>query len=156
MYDLISAEVAKADSLDEVQDLLVKLFSGLKEGGAVQRVGIVIGILVADGPDYVEQNLRRMDTFTSYIRERHTFPVFSLTDIFSGDLRDLLIANQVQDEQIVTFWEQVLASGFVTDLFLTPHWDRSFIAQETLEQAEKLKVKVHYWDIFDLYPAYRR
>lgn len=154
MRDRISFAVAHAKNLDEVQELLTSLFRNLKEEGNLLRVGVIAGVLSADGPEYLDQNIKRLETYTDYIRSRHTFPIFSPTDIFTPEMYERLDAKTVNDSY-GQFWENILLSGVVTDIFMTPRWDKSSNARRKHELAQQQNVRVHYWDIFDLYPTYR-
>lgn len=154
MRDRISLAVAQAKTVDEVQELLTSLFRSLEAEGNLQRVGVVAGVLSGDGPDYLEQNIRRLETYTDYIRSRHTFPIFSPTDIFTPEMYDRMQAETVH-ACYAQFWENILLSGVVTDIFMTPRWDKSSNARRKHELAIEKAVRVHYWDIFDLYPTFR-
>jgi hypothetical protein len=141
---------------DEMLDRLRKQIAELKSRG-VERIGFVTG-LVADLPkdldeearrQLIRENSRRLNQHTVDLRaqEPDAF-VFSSIDMFHNDrwkiMRDHNANCSPEDATRRTqeFFDRVLGSG-VTDLYLTPGWDRSAGSRREHEFAVGNGIRIH-------------
>ncbi len=141
LADLFSGAVAGAGTLDDVLEGVVSVLNGINAEGD-GRIGYVSGILTSDTPELVEVNARRLEGYTDYLRRDAKFPVFSSTDIFSGELADRF--GGLGEAEWHRFWRRVLEDGRVTDIFMTPRWRGSAGAKDEHETAKRIGLTIHY------------
>lgn len=142
MKDRIIPAMVSASSLQEVHLSLLEVFGAVKthpEG----RIGYVSGVITSDGPAQIEANLAKLARYTDRLRTMHNFPIFSATDIFTDDLYDRIKAASILTKDWLLFWRGVLSSGHVTDIFMTPGWERSHGAMDEHTVARELGLKIH-------------
>lgn len=70
MKEAIREQVRKATTLAEVGEGLLKVLAQRKP------VGYVAGIITSDGPEHINDNIRRLGEWTERIREREGKPTF--------------------------------------------------------------------------------
>lgn len=143
MKDKIKKVISKANSLDELALLLKKLFSDMWDKGITQ-IGYVSGIITSDGPENIPKNILRLEKFTEDIRIKSKIPIFSATDIFDDELFARLSIAGAKNADYEVFWRQVLDSGFVTHMYLTPRWEISHGAQDEHQVAKNLNMEIIY------------
>lgn len=143
MKDKLKEITPRADSLDELALLLKKLFSDMWDEG-VGQIGYVSGIITSEGPENIPKNILRLEKFTQNIRDKSNFPVFSATDIFDDELFARLSLTGAKNADYEVFWRQILGSGFVTHMFMTPRWEISHGAQDEHQVAKNLNMEIIY------------
>ncbi|MFA6518986.1 MAG: DUF4406 domain-containing protein [Candidatus Shapirobacteria bacterium] len=146
MKDKIKKITPQASTLDELALLLKKLFSDMWDEGITQ-IGYVSGIITAEGPENIPKNILRLEKFTAEIRGKSSFPIFSATDIFDDDLFARLSLTGAKNADYEVFWRQILGSGFVTHMYMTPRWEISHGACDEHQVAKNLNMEIVY--IFD-------
>lgn len=115
-----------------------------KHPGAI--VGYVAGSVTSDGPEYVDQNVQRLAQYAKRLRKRVSPYVFSTQEIFDKTHQDE-INDKGEEAQVELrrFWRDIQDSGYITDLFMTPGWERSAGARDEHEAAlQNPKIKIHY------------
>lgn len=146
MKDQIRAVLGSANTLLEVRDSLLTLFRIFKNNG-YRQMGYVSGIITSDGPEFVERNIERLAYFTEELRGYKNFPIFSATDVFSQKLFERLdemtLETNSREEKFIRFWRDILESGFITDIFMTPRWEESKGAKDEYKTAKRLGLKIH-------------
>ncbi|MCL4384346.1 hypothetical protein M1116_02740 [Patescibacteria group bacterium] len=142
MKDLIYDAVKDSTSLPDLAKKLIAYLKKFSHNGATP-IGFVAGIINSDGPDLVEKNKQRLASFTQQICTQVSFPVFSCLDVYEGELRQIITASGATHNDYLLFWRQVLESGFITDLFLTPGWERSRGVQDEYETAKSMVINIH-------------
>lgn len=147
----VKEAVKESNTLNEVRDSLFALFRHLREEG-FQQIGYVSGPITADGPDNINKNLEILEKNTKTIRSKHDFPVFSPTDVFDKALFDRLNANGFKNSDWEVFWVELLTSGekFVTDIFMTPGWERSHGSTLEFNSAKQVEIEIHYLTATDI------
>lgn len=134
--------LGEVKSLDEVRDALERVFAKVKNGRN-SRLGYVSGIITSDGPNFIQQNLTKLDRYTDFLRQQQDFPVFSARDIFSDELFTRLNAYHLPPKDWEKFWREILSFGHVTDVFMTPRWESSRGATDEYDTAKKLGLRLH-------------
>ncbi len=145
MKDLFAKAVVKAQTLDEVEQAILSVIANqnpAKKG----KVGYVSGVITSDGPKYVQRNLQNLVKNTKKIRKAHLFPIFAPTDIFTDELFKRIDAFNLPEQLFWSFWRNVLGSGYITDIFMTPRWEISRGATDEHKTAKKLGLKIHYME----------
>lgn len=153
-FDIIASMKAKlarvlvdSTNLAAVRDKVVALFDQTRQRTGTKRIGYVAGIINSDGPEKVEENRQRLAEYTERIREEQDFPIFSATDIFSKELfaklEEVKLGGPERNEAFMRFWREILESGNVTDIFMTPRWEQSVGATDEHKTATKLGITIH-------------
>lgn len=146
----IGLALKTATTLLHVEKELVKLFKTTKThaGGGITRIGYVAGIITSDGPGYFEANRKRLADYVRKLRKIHKFPMFSAVDVFSSEVYERLeewkLPFSEREVKARYFWRKILKSGHVTDVFMTPRWEKSKGATDEHETARKIGLRTHY------------
>jgi len=90
--------------------------------------------------------MRILREHTEKIRKEKDFPIFSATDVMALETLIQIKAHKLVVKDFIKFWREILESGHVTDIFMTPRWNKSFGATDEHETAKKLGIKIHYLD----------
>lgn len=148
MKDELSKSLKDATNLNEVRDAMIIICKQIKLKNALMRLGYVAGIIYSDGPEKVEENIRILNDHTEKIKKSVDFPIFSSPDIFNNGLFDRLIeAKLPRDESkaaFVKFHREILEQAGITDIFMTPRWEKSEGAKDEYETAVRLGLEIHY------------
>jgi len=141
----IAKAVEKSNSLVEVREALFNLFARYRQAGC-KRIGYVSGAITADGRENIPKNIAKLASFTGQIRLGCGFPVFSATDVFDDKLFKRLDAAGFVNADWEIFWREVLGGEqmFVTDMFMTPGWERSRGATDEHRVAQKTGMAIVY------------
>lgn len=144
----IGPVLKNAKTLLHVKKEMVKLFENTKEKKNISKIGYVAGIIGSDGPKYFEINRKRLANYVEKLRRIHKFPIFSAVDIFSDNiyaqLEEMALPFAEKEEKMRSFWRKILKSGHVTDIFMTPRWDKSKGATDEHKTAVRIGLTVHY------------
>jgi hypothetical protein len=143
MKDKIKKITPRANTLDELALLLKNLFSDMWDEGVTQ-IGYISGIITAEGSENIPKNILRLERFTADIRRKSSFPVFSATDVFDDELFARLSLTGAKNADYEVFWRQVLSSGFVTHMYMTPRWEISHGASDEHQMAKNLNMEIIY------------
>lgn len=146
----IGPALKNATTLFHVKKELIKLFKATKNqtGGGIIRIGYVAGIVNSDGPQYFEINRKKLANHAGKLRRIHKFPMFSAVDVFSdyvyAQLEEMELSFDQREAKMRSFWRKILKSGCVTDIFMTPRWDRSNGAVDEHKTAKTIGLTIHY------------
>lgn len=143
LKDGIAERVKAATNLNEVRDAVIAVFEEARTEKGVIRIGYVSGIITSDGPEYVERNLAILARHTENLRLAHDFPIFSSTDVFDNKVFERINANKIPVQAWLDFWREILESGHITDMFMTPRWEVSIGARDEYQNAQRLGLKIH-------------
>ena len=147
MHKNIGPALKSAKNLIHVREELVKLFKTTKNGKAA-KIGYVAGIITSDGPEYFETNRKRLVDYVKKLGKIHSFPMFSAVDVFSSEVYERLEEWKLpfgeREVKVRFFWREILKSGCVTDIFMTPRWDKSKGAINEHKTAKEIGLKIHY------------
>ncbi len=144
MKEILRTSVKDSVSLDQVYNSVVYIFEGLIIKTGQKRLGFVSGTVTSDGEEFIQKNLKRLDAYTAHLKTTNKIPLFSANDIFSDELFKVLDANGAINEDYLNFWRRILYSGYVTDVFMTPRWEKSHGATQEHLTARKLGITIHY------------
>lgn len=150
MEKKISIVLKYVTSLLHVEKELVKLFktTSKQAGGGITRIGYVAGIITSDGPGYFVANRKRLADYVRKLRKIHKFPMFSAVDVFSSEVYERLeewkLPSSEREAKVRSFWRKILKSGHVTDVFMTPRWEKSKGALDEHKTAKKIGLRTHY------------
>lgn len=144
----IGPALRNAKTLLHVKKELVKLFETTKKKKDICKIGYVAGIISSDGPKYFEINRKRLANYVKKLRRIHKFPMFSAVDVFSDNiyaqLEEMALSFAEREEKMRSFWGKILRSGHVTDIFMTPRWDKSKGATDEHRIAKRIGIAIHY------------
>jgi len=141
MADEIIIKLKPGDSLHTVHSALIPILTRAKTG---TRLGYCAGLVSSEGSEHVTKNFERLVRFARHLEQLHGFAVFSSGDIFRPEV--LEIVKHSPEHDFYQFWRNVLSSGLVTDVFMTPRWERSRGAMDEHETAKKLGIAIYYLD----------
>jgi uncharacterized membrane-anchored protein YjiN (DUF445 family) len=142
MTEEIAKQLSKVSSMKEVGRKIIELLE--KYYKQHSKVGFVSGPITAGGSDKIAENIRKLHEYTTEIRNNHTFPIFSSTDIFTDELHKRVSADTVTKDEWQEFWRNIIKAGYITDIFMAPRWEFSSGAIDEHETAQKLGIKIHY------------
>lgn len=144
MRERFEPELAVVGSFGELLPAVRGVLETVRSEG-IKRIGYVSGIISSDGPDKIQENIERLKKYTDFVRASHKFPVFSATDIFTKQVYEVCNRErEILNSEFIEFWRNLLETGFVTDLFMTPRWDESEGATDEHLIAEHLGLNIHY------------
>lgn len=148
MHKDIGAALKNVTTLLDVKKELVKLFEITRKQKSILKIGYVAGIINTDGSEYIEINRKKLANHTKQLRTLHGFPIFSAIDVFSTEVYNRLLEQELSFEErekiFRGFWREILKSGHVTDIFMTPRWEKSKGATDEHKIARKVGLTVHY------------
>lgn len=148
MKDKITKSLSHSTTLKEVKDSLLKILEEVQQENKQKRVGYVSGIIFSDGPLHVKRNVKILSDYTVFLRKNNSFPIFSPTDIFYDglyhNLKEASFPEEARRILFMTFWRDILSSGFITDIFMTPRWQQSEGATDEHNLAQKQGLTIHY------------
>jgi hypothetical protein len=134
-------------NLSHVKKELIKLFKATRNGNGI-KIGYVAGIINSDGPEYFEINREKLVNHAAKLRKLHNFPMFTAVDVFPQEiyknLEEWTLSFEKREAKVRNFWRKILKSGYVTDIFMTPRWDKSKGATEEHETAKEIGLRIHY------------
>lgn len=136
-------------NVKNVEDVRVAVLSLLKSSReSSDKLGFVSGIIFSDGLEFKARNLRRLSAYTDKLCLQNDFPIFSGIDIFYSGLYEKLPEGTLPyDERRVIFfkfWKDIVSSGYITDIFMTPRWKVSEGSRDEHTNAQKLGLNIHY------------
>jgi hypothetical protein len=146
MEEKVVEAVRHATTVAEVQQNLITLFAKLH--AEHKRIGYVAGILFSDGPEFFDRNVKILEDHTTRIRSEQSFPIFSSIDVFYDDdfynrLPETTLPYDQRRKVFFDFWRAIVGCGYVTDIFMTPRWEKSEGARDEYETAKKHNLKIH-------------
>lgn len=146
MKELLTRAVSTVTTLDETKKAVVSTLTIVKRNHP--KIGYVSGVVSSDGEEYIARNKQILATYTLQISQINNIPTFSTVDIFSTSLvkRLNLLSLQVElrENKLRQFWKEILSLGLVTDVYMTPRWERSKGAQLEYQSAKKHGLTIHY------------
>jgi t-SNARE complex subunit (syntaxin) len=142
----IKKETAGKYTLNELEKAVLKVLS--KHAAERVNIGYVAGVLTSDGPEKIAENVEKLINTTNQIRNKHKdILIFSSTDIFNEKLvfalEDYKKDRHLLENKFHKFWENILSSGYVNDIFMTKGWERSKGAKHEYQVAKKNKLVIH-------------
>jgi hypothetical protein len=139
----IEKAVVNANNIEEVKTLLLDVLKKVREEGA-EKIGYVAGIITSEGPENIDRNVKRLAGFADSVCLQSNFPIFSSTYLITDALFEKLGMQTIAQADWQKFWRDVLSSGFITDIFMTPRWEISYGSCDEHKTAQEVGMKIHY------------
>lgn len=138
-------KVAKDNvTLDQKLSAITKLLSSVLKLDPTLRIRYLAGRVTSDGPDFISQNLTKLNTYTDELEKKYGQYVFSAEDVFADEKYWMKnITSKDLKHIYVEFWQKLLKGG-VTDMYMSPGWETSNGATFEHEFAQKNCIKIHY------------
>lgn len=135
-----------ANSLHTIKHIVIAILGKSKQFPS-QRLGFVSGLISSDGLEHIERNRNILIQHTNVLETTCNFPFFCASDIFTVDLYKRLNRDTIPKEKFIEFWRDILKSRLITDVFMTPRWEKSDGATDEHETAKKLGLTIHYINV---------
>lgn len=141
LSSLLRSSIKGAHNLTLVQTKIVGVLNDVILPNA-SHLGFVSGILSSDGLEFRAQNLRKLQEYTNILRKEIPFPLFSAGDFYDEDFFNRFdhINNPKRWDK---FWKYIFVNGKVTDLFMTPRWEKSEGARYEFELGKWMGITIH-------------
>ncbi len=144
MRYLLTENLKKAVSIDDVLNITVDTISHIKGKNSKIKIGYVAGKVTSDGKDNILKNLKRLHAFTNKVSLKFGENIFSAADVFSEEIYwKINLHKPVHEREFYSFWRKIVKSG-ITDIFMTPEWESSNGAIDEHQTAKKIGIKIHY------------
>lgn len=105
------------------------------------KVGFVSGKIMADGFIFSFKNLAVLSRYERTIKKSERIPVFSATDFLFNELVNTVFRGRASGDE---YWRDIIESGYITDIYMTPGWESSNGAKSEFDSAKKKHLKIHY------------
>ncbi len=143
----IQKAISNATSLQQIVLSFNNLCRSLRDHN--ERIGYVAGIIFSEGPEYVQQNIKTLQNYSDNIRKTSNFPIFSSVDMFYtnefyNQIEETKLPYKQRREAFFQFYRDILTNTFITDIFMTPRWEKSQGATDEHETAKKQHLSIHY------------
>lgn len=89
------------------------------------KICYVIGTVTSEGPEHIDENLKLLKERSSKVAEHFDGIVFSAADLFNQTLFQRFDSAGAKNQDYLNFWEEVIRSGYITDIVRTPKWQLS-------------------------------
>jgi hypothetical protein len=130
-------------TLNEACRNLIQVLKETYETSDSKRIGFVSGAITADGPEHIERNIKKLLEYTNLLNKGYSFSIFSDPQVFTSEMNNRYKKQGVAYHEFIEFWRKVLKSGYITDIFMTPGWERSTGAKDEYLLAKKLGLHIH-------------
>lgn len=148
MREQITQIVSPAENLAQLEEYLVAFLESIKLEHGFAKIGYVAGCVSSDGEERIDHNLQKLSQYTRQLEEEHGFPMFCVADIFTPELYEQLEemswSAEIREEHMRTCFCNVLESGHITDIFMTPGWKGSTGSKMEHSTAEINELDIHY------------
>lgn len=140
------AEAARGEhDLTSVRSKIVGVLRDVNSTYHASRLGFVAGVISSDGLGLRDQNLSKLQEYTRILRRENTFPIFSAGDFY--DRAFFQRFDRIEDAKTWDdFWRHIFVNGKITDLFMTPKWDKSEGSRYEFGLAKEMRITVHMVD----------
>jgi len=138
-------KTAKANiPLNQKLIAITTLLSSFLKSDPTLHIRYVAGRVTSDGPDFINQNLTKLNTYTDKLENKYGQYVFSAADVFPDETywKKNITSNELKHVYI-EFWQKLLKNG-ITDMYMSPNWETSNGATFEREFAQKNGIKIHY------------
>lgn len=146
----IYEEIKHATKLSHVAEGLAKAFETVKSSSENERIGYVSGVITSDGDENMHSNIAILERYTRALHKKEGIPMFFSFDVFGNGvyskIEEAQFERELREEHFRKFWKMIIGSGHITDMYMTPGWDRSRGANEEYDVAKKLGIKIHFVD----------
>lgn len=143
--------LATVKNYGDIASSLKKTFGLLKEKG-VEKIGFVSGPIANTAEtDPVQRRksikvkMQLMRDYTTILRMRNQYPIFSSTDIFDivwQELEETKLSKEERAKKMQLLFREILRNG-VTDIFMMKDWRDSPGAIDEYETAKEIGINIH-------------
>lgn len=148
MRERITHAVAPAENLDQLEERLTAFLASITQEEGLERIGYVAGCVSSDGEEHIQHNLEKLAEHTRGLEREHGFPLFCVTDIFTPELyrrlEEMEWPVEAREQRMRSCFCNILQSGHITDLIMTPGWEGSTGSWEEHSTAETNGLRIHY------------
>jgi len=131
----------------EIRLALADVLRNIKRDNPHAAIGYVAGCLTSDGPESIDKNLAKLEAYADYLRKKLNNPlIFSTKEVFSDEeQKEITMQGEKAQIELRSFWKDIQAAGYLSDLFMTPGWERSAGAKDEHKAAKENKhITIHY------------
>ncbi len=145
MQTVIQNAIQHSIDLEDIKKNLFKLFRQLRKN-EYQNIGYVSGIITSNGPQHISKNLKMLEKYTTELRRKHNYPIFSATDIFSQKIFEQINAQNLTTQNWNNFWKELIGhpQKYISHIFMTPGWKQSQGAKQEHLVAKKNELQIIY------------
>lgn len=143
LKQVISLELTNLESLEEIYQRLIFILRDYKNNHN-SKIGFVSGKVNSEGLENKQKNLKRLLIYSENLEKEYCFPVFSCSDITTVQMYERFAKNNIVYRDLLCFWERVIRAKIMTDIFMTPGWEKSKGAQNEHKTAKSCRLKIHY------------
>ncbi len=138
---------AFADSRDfeRTKQRALDILKEAKEQSESGKIGFVSGVIKSEGSVYLVRNIKNLARYTRFIKRNVDYPVFCALDFIESEAAFRLLPKPPagREELSQRFWREILESGYITDVFMTPQWELSKGATNEYQTAKRLNLRIH-------------
>lgn len=131
-------------SLDDVLEGLVVFLKNYRHNRANCPIAFVTGPITSNGSSHIARNTTRLIDNTRSLQAQTDGLVFCWFDIFCEEVKQAVRYESISYEGFLTFSKQVVASGYITDIYMTPNFESSTGARLEHETAQACGLRIHY------------
>lgn len=144
MKESLQKAIRDVSTIEDVLRVTVSIITEIKNNDPQAKIGYVAGKVTAEGIESIQKNLKRLHKFTETISKEFNGQIFSAADVFNDEVYwKINLAKPIHEEDFYAFWRKVVGSG-VTDIFMTPEWEKSTGASDEHVAAKELGLTIHY------------
>ena len=131
-------------TFDDAYGHAISVLRLFRNGYAYPQIGCVVGPLTSDGPEHVKENRRVLVELAGVLGSMFSFPVCTMQDLFSVATLRRLKDKGYTSRHYTEFACEILKSGYITDVFMSPRWEKSKSARAEHDAAERFGITIHY------------
>lgn len=146
--EFLTTSISGSSSLLEAELNFLEALKYIKEQSPDLLIYYLIGTVTSDGPEYIERNLQLLKERSQKAGEVLDGIVFSAADIFNQQLFDRFDKRGAVNQDYLDFWEDILKSGFITDIIRASGWEKSMGASHENKIASQEGIAIHDYSDF--------
>lgn len=144
MRVLLKKALKNTSSIEHILQVVLDNIAKMKMKNPEVKIGYVSGKVTTDGKENILKNLERLHSFTESISKEFGSNIFSAADVFNEEVYwKINLPRPIHEKEFYDFWQKIVEGG-ITDIFMTPEWEKSTGATDEYKTAKKLGLKIHY------------
>lgn len=140
LYDNLN----KARNIDEVCESLDQYLQIWQQKHPERGINFVIGVITSEGKEKEEGNRQRLKRYTEIIRKQSKGFTFCWEDIFVSEIRKNIQADSISYEKFLECSQTIVGGGYISDIYLTPRWEKSLGARLEHKVAQEKGIRLHF------------
>lgn len=152
MLERLHEQLENTETLIHAEEVLREALTDLKEKSPDTQIFYVAGKVTSDGfePEKIEKNLDILRERTSDIRFELQIPILSAADVFDMKSIEKYSFTGATNDDYLKLWINILASGLINGIIMTPNWETSVGATAEHDLAKEKSLQIYYYeDIID-------